>query len=88
VTYAGLLAGREVVVVAHPSGVRSTFEPVAASGPVGSVVARGERVGVVSATAGHCAPQTCVHWGVRRGDTYLDPLAFVGRARVILLPLP
>ena len=22
----------------------------------------------------HCAPRACLHWGVRRGDEYLDPL--------------
>jgi hypothetical protein len=55
---------------------------------VGTAVARGGRIGEVTSTAGHCAPKTCVHWGVLRGETYLDPLSFVGRARVILLPLP
>ena len=87
VTYAGALAGRSVLVVAHPGGLRSTFEPVAGVVAVGTTVARGDVVGLVTATAGHCAPAVCLHWGVLRGATYLDPLRFVGRARVVLLPL-
>jgi murein DD-endopeptidase MepM/ murein hydrolase activator NlpD len=87
VTYAGRLAGRGVVVVAHAGGLRSTFEPVAATRPVGSAVAQGDSVGSIAAEAGHCAPGTCLHWGVLRGRAYLDPLAFVGRARIVLLPL-
>ncbi|GAA2150205.1 peptidase M23-like protein [Humibacillus xanthopallidus] len=87
VTYAGRLAGRGVVVVTHAGGLRSTFEPVSSTVGVGTAVAQGDPVGAISAEAGHCAPVTCLHWGVLRGRTYLDPLAFVGRARIVLLPL-
>jgi murein DD-endopeptidase MepM/ murein hydrolase activator NlpD len=88
VTYAGRLAGRGVVVVSHPGGLRSTFEPVSASQPVGTAVAQGASVGSISEDSSHCAPASCLHWGVLRGRTYLDPLAFVGRpARIVLLPL-
>lgn len=86
VSFTGLLAGRPVLVVTHPGGLRSTFEPVVATLPAGSAVARGSPIGVVDATAGHCAPVTCVHWGVLRGTAYLDPLALLS-GRVILLPL-
>lgn len=88
VAWTGTIAGRSVVVVAHEGGLRSTFEPVVATLPVGSAVSRGEAVGVVTATPGHCAPRTCVHWGVLRGETYVDPLSLVRRARVVLLPVP
>ena len=88
VSWTGVIAGRAVVVVLHDGGLRSTFEPVAAARPVGTFVTRGEAIGQVTSTPGHCAPRTCLHWGVLRGETYLDPLTFVGRARVILLPLP
>ncbi|WP_404387815.1 murein hydrolase activator EnvC family protein [Humibacillus xanthopallidus] len=87
VTYAGRLAGRGVVVVSHADGLRSTFEPVTPSQPVGTAVAQGDPVGSIAAEPGHCAPASCLHWGVLRGRTYLDPLAFVGRARIVLLPL-
>jgi murein DD-endopeptidase MepM/ murein hydrolase activator NlpD len=88
VSWTGVIAGRAVVVVQHDGGLRSTFEPVAAGRPVGTFVTRGDAIGRVTSTPGHCAPRTCLHWGVLRGETYLDPLTFVGRARVILLPLP
>jgi murein DD-endopeptidase MepM/ murein hydrolase activator NlpD len=88
VTWTGVIAGRSVVVVSHQGGLRSTFEPVVATVPVGTAVARGQDVGAMAATPGHCAPRTCLHWGVLRGETYLDPLALVGRAEVVLLPVP
>ena len=88
VTYSGMIAGRGVVVVAHAGGLRSTFEPVEGDVALGTAVTRGAAIGVVTSTAGHCAPRVCLHWGVLRGRTYLDPLGFVGRAHIILLPLP
>jgi murein DD-endopeptidase MepM/ murein hydrolase activator NlpD len=85
VTFAGQVAGRPVLVVSH-GALRSTLEPVDAVLPPGSVVAAGDQVGVVSSTApGHCDPATCLHWGVRRGEQYLDPLALLGRAEPIVL---
>jgi murein DD-endopeptidase MepM/ murein hydrolase activator NlpD len=87
VTYAGRIAGRGVLVVTHPGGLRTTLEPVSTTVTVGSAVAAADPVGIVSAEPSHCAPATCVHWGVLRGPTYLDPLTFVGRGRVVLLPL-
>ena len=87
-SWSGMVAGRPVVVVTHDNGLRSTFEPVAATAVVGSSVTRGQAIGTVTSEPGHCAPRTCLHWGVRRGETYLDPLAYVGRPPVILLPVP
>ena len=87
VVFAGVLAGRGVVVVRHSDGLRSTFEPVGAGPPVGTQVAAGAGVGTVADQPGHCAPRACLHWGVLRGRTYLDPMAFLRRAPVILLPL-
>ena len=87
VTFSGFLAGRGVVVVTHPNGLRSTFEPVEAGLAVGQGVRRGQRVAQVSGVAGHCAPGVCLHWGVLRDRTYLDPLSFLGRRPVVLLPL-
>ena len=87
IAWTGVVAGRAVIVVAHDGGLRSTFEPATPAAPAGTTVARGDRVGVVTSTPGHCAPRTCLHWGVIRGETYLDPLSFVGQAPVVLLPL-
>jgi murein DD-endopeptidase MepM/ murein hydrolase activator NlpD len=86
VAYAGTLAGRGVLVVAHGS-TRTTYEPVAATVEVGTVVAAGDRLGTVQAGPSHCAPRTCLHWGWIAGETYLDPLRLVGAGPVRLLPL-
>ena len=84
VSYAGLLAGRGVVVVVH-GGLRTTYEPVAASVHVGATVAAGAVLGRV-ASGGHCTG--CLHWGLLRGDVYLDPLQLIRRGPSRLLPVP
>jgi len=121
VTFAGSVAGKPVVVVTHPDGLRSSLEPVVASLGEGTVVQGGTVVGRLSATAGnesnpdHCAglaptapaaptataataataahavpavsAAACVHWGVPRGDLYVDPLMLLGEAPpIVLLP--
>ncbi len=88
VAYAGLLAGRGVVVVVHPGGLRTTYEPVAAAVAVGDVVARGDVLGTLGEGHASCRPGlTCLHWGLLQGDTYLDPLALLFLGQVRLLPL-
>lgn len=86
ITFAGRIVDRSVVVVSH-GPLRSTFEPVAAVLPVGTVVRAGQPVGTLTAEAGHCMPVSCLHWGVLRGDTYLDPLALLAPPSVRLWPM-
>ena len=86
VTYAGLLAGRGVVVVSHGS-LRTTYEPVTASVRVGATVALGEVVGALAAGHAGCPVAACLHWGLRRGEEYLDPGRLVERGPVRLLPV-
>ena len=87
VAFSGVVAGRGVITVRHSGGLRTTYEPIDERMASGTVVQRGGRIGVVSPTAGHCAPQTCVHWGAISGQTYRDPLSLLGFGRPILLPL-
>lgn len=104
VTFAGTVVDRGVVVVLHDDGLRTSLEPVDGTVAAGTRVHRGQAVGTVQgsdgpdatapadgagpAGAGHCLPASCVHWGVRRGETYLDPLALLGpREPIVLLPL-
>lgn len=87
VSYAGALAGRDVVAITHGE-LRTTYLPVRPVVPVGRDVAAGARIGTVEADRvqpPHCT-QACLHWGLLRGATYLDPLALV-RPVVRLLPL-
>ena len=84
VTYAGRLAGRGVVVVDHGS-VRTTYEPVDALAAVGDQVKAGAVIGRIG-SGGHCSGR-CLHWGLKRGDTYLNPLLMIGGESVLrLLP--
>lgn len=82
VTYAGMLAGRGVVVVDHGQ-VRTTYEPVTAGVSVGTTVGAGDVIGVLQA-GDHCS-QACLHWGLLEGETYLDPLLLSGSTEVRLL---
>jgi murein DD-endopeptidase MepM/ murein hydrolase activator NlpD len=86
VTFAATLAGRGVVVVDH-GGVRTTYEPVDASAETGDVLERGAVIGTLQGVSSHCFPRACLHWGLRAGDAYLDPLTLVGAGPVRLLPL-
>jgi murein DD-endopeptidase MepM/ murein hydrolase activator NlpD len=86
VAYAGLLAGRGVVVVDH-GDTRTTYEPVTALVAVGDVLGRGAVIGELQTMGSHCPPQACLHWGWLRGDDYRDPLDLVGGGAVRLLPL-
>lgn len=86
VSYAGLLAGRGVVVVVH-GALRTTYEPVAASVGLGAAVAGGEVIGTLEAGHAGCPAPACLHWGLRRGEEYLDPLRLVEPGPVRLLPV-
>jgi murein DD-endopeptidase MepM/ murein hydrolase activator NlpD len=86
VSYAGLVAGRGVVVVVH-GDLRTTYEPVEALVGVGALVAAGEVVGVLEPGHAGCPALACLHWGLRRGDDYLDPVRLVSPGPVRLLPL-
>jgi murein DD-endopeptidase MepM/ murein hydrolase activator NlpD len=87
VAFAGMVAGRGVVSVDHPNGLRTTYEPVDVLVAAGTAVARGTQLGVVVPGHAGCPVAACLHWGLRRGDTYLDPLMLLGFVRVRLLPL-
>lgn len=77
VSFAGRVAGRGVVSVELAgTDLRTTYEPVTASVEKGAELAAGEVVGTVEPTGSHCT-STCVHWGLRRGEAYLDPLSLL-----------
>ncbi|MEU1269149.1 M23 family metallopeptidase [Streptomyces sp. NPDC005799] len=77
VSFVGRVAGRGVVSVELTgTDLRTTYEPVSASAQKGDEVEAGEVVGTVDPTGSHCTV-TCVHWGLLRGETYLDPLSLL-----------
>ncbi len=80
VAYAGTVAGRGVLTIeVSRSGrpaLRTTYEPVRATVRKGQRVTAGQPVAVLQRGPFHCrAP--CLHWGLRRGKTYLDPLSLL-----------
>ncbi len=85
VTYAGPLAGRGVVSIQHPGGLRTTYLPVRAVVRRGQTISMGDELGVLESTSWHCIA-SCLHWGLRRGFRYLDPLLLLGWGPIRLLP--
>ncbi|SFO86269.1 Peptidase family M23 [Geodermatophilus dictyosporus] len=86
VVFAGMVAGRPVVSVDHADGLRTTYEPVAPVVAAGQAVTRGAPLGTLLAGHEGCPAAACLHWGLRRGETYLDPLSLLRPPEVRLLP--
>ncbi len=84
VAFAGVVAGRAVVSVDH-GALRTTYEPVTPSVVLGARVARGDPIGALAGGHAGCGG-ACLHWGLRRGAEYLDPVLLVRAPRVRLLP--
>lgn len=88
VSFAGPVGGRGVLTLTLPGTgtppLRTTFSPVTPLVKAGTRVAAGTPVARVTPST-HC-PRTCLHWGLLRGDTYLNPLLLTRRAPSRLLP--
>jgi murein DD-endopeptidase MepM/ murein hydrolase activator NlpD len=87
IVFAGMVAGRPVVSIDHANGLRTTYEPVDPSVGAGQAVARGSPIGTLAAGHPGCTAEACLHWGLRRRETYLDPLALLRPPRIRLLPM-
>lgn len=89
VVFAGRLVDRPVVSIAHPGGLRTSYEPVRASVRVGQRVEAGTALGVLE--PGHPGCGTCLHWGAMWGAAsradYVDPLGLVVTTPIRLKPL-
>lgn len=84
--YAAPLAGRGVVTVLHDGGLRTTYEPVTASVVAGQSVAAGQPIGSLETGHSGCPVAACLHWGLLRGEVYLDPMSLLRVGPVRLLP--
>jgi murein DD-endopeptidase MepM/ murein hydrolase activator NlpD len=74
VAFAGTVAGRPVVSVDHPGGLRTTYEPVVPAVAAGQAVGPGTTLGELAAGHAGCPAGACLHWGLRRGAVHLDPV--------------
>ena len=91
VVFAGELAGRPLVSIAHPGGLRTSYEPVHPSVRVGQVVAAGAVVGTLESGHDGCPAAACLHWGAMWGAAaradYVDPLGLLASTPIRLKPL-
>jgi murein DD-endopeptidase MepM/ murein hydrolase activator NlpD len=91
VVFAGLLAGRPVVSLAHPGGLRTSYEPVRAVVRVGQQVTAQTVIGELVAGHPGCRAEACLHWGAMWGPAsgadYVDPLGLLKSTPVRLKPL-
>ena len=91
VVFAGELAGRPVVSVAHPGGLRTSYEPVIPAVRPGQLVAEGTALGELAAGHQNCPAPACLHWGAMWGPAanadYLDPLGLLASTPIRLKPL-
>ncbi len=80
VAFAGTVAGRGVLTIELPrSGrppLRTTYEPVRPTVRKGASVRAGQPVAVLQRGPFHCRGP-CLHWGLRRGKEYLNPLSLL-----------
>lgn len=84
VAFVGRVVDREVVSISHAGGYRTTHEPVRAVVRVGQRVRAGDLIGHLM--AGDECPSGCLHWGLKRGDDYLDPMSWLVATGIRLLP--
>jgi murein DD-endopeptidase MepM/ murein hydrolase activator NlpD len=91
VMFAGELAGRPVVSIAHPGGLRTSYEPVRPAVRAGQLVAVGAVLGELVAGHAGCAAPACLHWGAMWGPAahadYVDPLGLLASTPIRLKPL-
>lgn len=89
VTFAGLVAGRGVVTITHQDGLRTTYLPIRPLVAKGQRVRRTQVIGRLRAGHPECrapAGHTCLHWGLRTPDGYLEPPTFSDGLPLRLLP--
>ena len=91
VVYAGTLAGRQLVSLAHPGGLHTSYEPVRAGVRVGQLLAAGAVIGELLAGHPGCPVAACLHWGAMWGPAaraeYVDPLGLLASTPIRLKPL-
>jgi murein DD-endopeptidase MepM/ murein hydrolase activator NlpD len=87
ISFSGSVARTPTLVIDHGGGLRSTFQPVFSTLKLGAVLKTGAVLGVLAVPGGHCSPNSCLHWGVRNSEGYLDPLRLIRPSLPVLLPL-
>src|SRR5580658_3576987 len=91
VVYAGTLAGRQLVSLAHPGGLHTSYEPVRSAVRAGQSVTAGTAIGELLAGHPGCPVAAWLHWGAMCGPAaradYVDPLGLLTSTPIRLKPL-
>jgi murein DD-endopeptidase MepM/ murein hydrolase activator NlpD len=91
VVFAGELAGRPLVSIAHPGGLRTSYEPVHPSVRPGQTVNGRTVIGELMGGHAGCAAPACLHWGAMWGPAaradYVDPLGLLASTPIRLKPV-
>ena len=91
VVFAGELAGRPLVSVQHPGGLRTSYEPVRPAVRAGQRVHAGTALGALLDGHAGCPVRACLHWGAMWGPAsradYVDPLGLLASTPVVLKPV-
>lgn len=91
VVFAGELAGRPLVSIAHPGGLRTSYEPVQPGVRRGQTVSSRSVIGELVAGHPGCAASACLHWGAMWGAAaradYVDPLGLLASTPIRLKPV-
>lgn len=91
VIFAGRSGGQPVISLAHPGGLRTSYQPVTATVRVGQLVAAGSLIGTVEPGHAGCPAPACLHWGAMWGSAsradYVDPLGLLVSTPLRLKPL-
>ena len=76
--------------IAHPGGLRTSYEPVDAAVRAGQRVAAGAPIGKLVAGHAGCGAPACLHWGAMWGRAaeadYVDPLGLIVTTPIRLKP--
>ena len=86
VSWVGTINSVTSVTISHADGLRTTYQPIDPQIAKGDRVSAGQALGRL--LPGHGEPSS-LHWGLLRGDDYLDPMAWLAggiRGRTSLLP--
>jgi murein DD-endopeptidase MepM/ murein hydrolase activator NlpD len=80
-----------LVSIAHPGGLRTSYEPVRATVRPGQTVAAGSAIGQLLAGHPGCGAAACLHWGAMWGPSaradYVDPLGLLDSTPIRLKPV-
>jgi len=91
VVFAGELAGRTLVSIEHPGGLRTTYEPVRPAVRAGQLVTTGTVIGDLLTGHAGCSAAACLHWGAMWGAAsradYVDPLGLLASTPIRLKPV-